>query len=127
MKHLKTGKKFSRKKDQRQAMLRILTGELLMRKKIKTTEVKAKEVKRLIDKIAGKIKLAAKGEKISNLAALRSLKAELPRNINSQKFIELGSLFGRRQSGFARVTKLGPRKSDGARMAVLELVEDSKK
>ena len=73
MKHKKSGRKFSREKDQREAMLKIMLGDLLLKKRITTTLAKAKELKMIAEKIIGRTK---KPE------SLRQLKSKLPRNID---------------------------------------------
>jgi large subunit ribosomal protein L17 len=127
MKHLKQGRKFGRTKDKRNAMLRILLGDLLIKEKITTTEAKAKELKRISEKIISKAKLAKASNKFVRLAALRSVLSVLPKNINVKKIEEIGKYFSNRDGGYTRVIKLPQRKSDGAKMAIIEFVKDNKK
>lgn len=124
MKHLKKGRKFGRKKDQRQAMLRNLLGELLIRQKITTTEAKAKEIKGIAEKIINNSKKSLVKEKDARVAALRYLAARLPKNMTVKKIEEIAKSFSSRKSGYVRITKAGQRKSDGARTAIIELIKD---
>jgi large subunit ribosomal protein L17 len=124
MKHLKQGRKFSRKKDQRKAMLKTMLGSFLMRGKITTTEAKAKELKRISDSLIHKCKQAVSlEEKRDNLAAIRFLSAHLPKNIKSEQIKKIAERFATRKSGFSRVIKKGSRRSDSAKMASIEMVE----
>jgi len=130
MKHLKKGRKFGRKKKQREALLKILMGELFLKGRIKTTEAKAKELKILADEVCGKIKrsLSKKekgGREISSV--LRQIKAIFPKNIESRLLFEISeSLPEGRGGGFVRVTKIGSRRSDSAKMALVEIIKQEK-
>lgn len=116
MKKRKIGRKFSRKKDQRKALLRNLASSLILHEKIKTTEAKAKETKRVVEKFITT-------SKKQTLAARRALLASLPKKTVQKLMEELAKRYEKRQGGYTRVIKLGPRKSDGAKMAIIELVE----
>lgn len=92
-----------------------------MREKIETTEAKAKEAKGKIDKIittAKKIKIDSK-----KLSAIRALKMELPEQAAKKLSGKFLDKFSGRSSGYTRVIKLNPRKSDGARIAIIEFVD----
>ncbi|HEX8973884.1 MAG TPA: 50S ribosomal protein L17 [Patescibacteria group bacterium] len=121
MKHLVKGRKFSRVKKQRTALLKTLLGSLIVKEKITTTEAKAKELKPAIDKIITKVKKMSKDE-TKKVAILRDLRKELPLVAVKKLSGEFSKKFADRQSGFTRVVKIGQRKSDGAEMAVIEFV-----
>jgi len=116
MRKLKSGKKFSRKRDQRRALLKSLARALFLREKIKTTEAKAKELSRFAQKI---ISRAKKGD----LASRRILRRYFEREIVKKLIEEIAPKYKERKGGYTRVIKLGPRKSDGAKMAIIELVK----
>ncbi len=123
MKHRKYGRKFGRVKKQREAMLRTMLGSFLARERMKTTEAKAKELKVLTEKIIGAAKkISGPGGK-KNPAKIKLLKSRLPRNVKTETLEKIAEKFTNRQSGFTRVIKLGQRRSDGAKMAVIELVK----
>jgi large subunit ribosomal protein L17 len=124
MKHLKKGRKLGRKKGPREAMLKMLVGELLNRGKITTTEAKAKELKGITEKIIGRAKLVLSQDKNVSLSALRFVMAHVPKNVTPGKIKELAKNFSERKSGYIRVLKFRQRKSDGAKMAVIELIKD---
>lgn len=99
-----------------------LLGSLIMHGKIKTTEAKAKEIKGRIDKIITKAKKAAVEAK--KVAVLRDLKREINEAAAKKLTGELIGKFAKRNSGYARIIKLGSRKSDNSKMAMIELIED---
>ena len=116
MKKRKKGRKLSRTKDQRNALLRGLSRSLLLHKKIKTTEAKAKEVSGFVEKLITKAK---KGDLASRRLLLRLFSPRLVKKMVE----EIALQYKNRKGGYTRVIKLGPRKSDGAKMAIIELVE----
>ncbi|PJA88518.1 MAG: 50S ribosomal protein L17 [Candidatus Moranbacteria bacterium CG_4_9_14_3_um_filter_36_9] len=120
MQHLRKKRKFRREINQRNALIKSLFDGLVLHEKIKTTEAKAKEIHSLIDKIINRAKEAQKKEK--KVATIRLLSKVLNKSTVkklSGKFIEK---FNERKSGYTRVIKLSPRKSDNARMAIIEFV-----
>jgi large subunit ribosomal protein L17 len=120
MKHLKKGRKFGRVKNQREAMLKTMLGSLIMEEKIGTTLAKAKEMKIMIDKIINKAKkVNIAGKKV---AIIRELNNQLPAKAVKKITGEFLGRFAERGSGYTRVIKLHPRKSDAAAMAVIEFV-----
>jgi len=116
MKKLKQGRKFSRKKDQRKALLRLLASALFQNEKIKTTEAKAKEVSGFAEKY---ITRAKKGD----LASRRLLLKYFPKKIVKKMIDEIGPRYKKRNGGYTRIIKLGARKSDSAKIAIIELVK----
>jgi large subunit ribosomal protein L17 len=116
MKKRKKGRKLSRKRDQRRALLKSLARELFLREKIKTTEAKAKELRSFAEKFIERAK-----EK--NLSNLRYLKRFFGKDVVKKLFEEIGPRYGERKGGYTRIIKLGPRKSDGAEMAIIELIK----
>jgi len=129
MKHLKKGRKFGRENKQREALFKILAGELFLRGKIRTTEAKAKELKIIADKICGKLKNTfpeAGGKKAENLAALRQVAAFFPKSIRPKLLLEIAQNLPRKKCGFVRIIKIGRRLSDSAKMALIEIIQEKK-
>ena len=121
MRHLKHGRKLGRVKNQRKALFKTLLGSFVMREKIETTEAKAKEAKSKIDKV---INLAKRGKSDSaKTLVIRELKKILPEQAAKKLSGDFLSKFSGRNSGYARVIKLNPRKSDGAKIAIIEFVD----
>jgi len=116
MRHLKKGRKFHRSRDQRRALLKGLARELFLRGKIKTTESRAKELRSFAERL---ITQAKKG----NLAARRYLLRFLAKNIVKKLMEEIAPRYRGRKGGYTRIVKLGPRKSDGAKMVQIELIK----
>lgn len=115
MKKRKKGRKLSRKKDRRKALLKILAGEFFLREKIKTTLAKAKELSSFAEK---RITIA----KIGDLNSQRSLARYFSKPIVKKLIKEIGPRYKDRSGGCVRIVKLGQRKSDGAKMAIIELI-----
>ncbi|QQS61411.1 MAG: 50S ribosomal protein L17 [Candidatus Moraniibacteriota bacterium] len=122
MKHRSQGRKFGRVRSQRRALLKTLMGSLIQRERIVTTEAKAKEIKARIDRVVTIAKKISDPER--KVAILRLLASRLPK-MAVEKFADddFRKRFEIRTSGFTRVTKLPARKSDSAKMAVVEFVD----
>ena len=116
MKKLKKGRKFSREKDQKNALMNSLAREFFVRGKIKTTEAKARESLPIVEKI---ITRAKKGDLNSKRILLKNFDINLVKKIVENIAPKYKNING----GYARVIKLGQRKSDGAKMAFLELIK----
>lgn len=116
MRKRKKGRKLSRKRDQRKALLRSLAAALILKEKIRTTEARAKEFSGLVEKFITKAK---KG----NLASRRLLAKFLPEKIVKKLITEIAPSYRERRGGYTRIIKLSPRKSDGSKMAIIELVK----
>ena len=110
------GRILSRPKDQRKALLKLLAANLFLHGKIKTTEAKAKEMRIITEKLISK----AKDNKV---LTRRFLAYYLPASIVKKVIEEIAPSYLNRSGGYTRIIKLGQRKSDGARMAIIELVK----
>lgn len=115
MRKRKKGKKFGRVREQRKALMRGLASSLILHRKIKTTETKAKELRRFIEPLVTKAK-------IGDLNKRRQVRKYLSDSITQKLFNDLGPSYKDRPGGYTRITKLPPRESDGARMAQIEFV-----
>ena len=100
----------------RNALFRNLVTELLDHGKIETTEVKAKEVRMLAEKL---ITLGKQGD----LHARREVaKVIADKAVVKKLFDEIATRYTERNGGYTRIVKLGPRRGDAAPMAIVELV-----
>ncbi len=109
-------RKFGRTTDQRRAMMRNLTLSVLRYERVKTTEAKAKEIRRFVDRM---INLA----KLGTLEARRRATSWLPEPVIVEKlFDDLAKRYPDRRSGYLRTTHLPRRVGDSARLMLLELV-----
>ena len=109
-------RKLGRPTDHRKAMLRNLVTSLLRSGRIETTTTRAKETKRMADKM---ITLAKRGDLHARRQALAYIYDE---DVVTKLFEELAPKYATRNGGYTRVMKVGPRRGDGAEIAILELV-----
>jgi len=116
MRKRKKGRKFCRERDQRKALFKSLITNLFLNERIKTTESKAKEISRFAEKYITKAKNM-------NLATRRLLLKDLSSNAVKKLEKEIGPRYKERKGGYSRIIKTGPRKSDGARIAIIELIK----
>ncbi|SCG84074.1 50S ribosomal protein L17 [Proteiniborus sp. DW1] len=109
-------RKLGRPTDHRKAMLRNLVTSLLRNGKIETTETRAKETKRMAEKM---ITLAKRGD----LHARRQVLAYVyDETVVKNLFDEIAPKYADRNGGYTRILKLGPRRGDAAEIVILELV-----
>ncbi len=117
MRHGFIGRKLNRPTDERRAMLRNLMGSLLRYEKITTTEARAKELRRHIERL---ITTARRGDLHSRRLAL----ATLPDPPAVAKLFDMvAPRFRDRPGGYTRITRVGRRKGDGAMLALIELLD----
>lgn len=116
MRHKIKQKKFGRKKDQRKALLNGLAANLILKEKITTTELKAKQLRPYVEK------LITKGKKPS-LANTRYLSSLLPDKARKKLIKQIGPQFNNRKGGYTRIVKKGARLGDAAKMAIIEFVK----
>jgi ribosomal protein L17 len=116
-------RKLGRTADHRKALLRNMATDVIMHGKIETTEMKAKELRSVVD---GLVTLAKRGD----LHARRQA-ASYVRNVTDKKtgktavqvlFDEIGPKYVDRNGGYTRVIKTGYRRGDNAPLAIIELV-----
>ena len=103
--------------DHRRSLLRNSVTSLLAHEKITTPETRAKEIKRLADRL---ITLGKKGDLHSRRQALAYLTDEA---VVRKVFDELAARYDDRPGGYTRIIKSGFRRGDGAPMAIIELVK----
>lgn len=109
-------RKLGRPTDHRKAMLRNLVTSLLRNGKIETTETRAKETKRMAEKM---ITLAKRGD----LHARRQVLAYVyDETVVKNLFDDIAPKYADRNGGYTRILKLGPRRGDAAEIVILELV-----
>lgn len=121
MKHRHSSRVLSRGRNQRRALIKTLLGSLIMRERITTTEAKAKEIKNFIDQVVNKAKVG-RNDTVRRVAMIRELDGVLPEMARKKLLGDFSARFDGRTSGYTRVVKLDPRKSDSARMAIIEFV-----
>jgi large subunit ribosomal protein L17 len=117
MRHNNAGRKLGRSSSHRSAMLTNMVVSLLEHERIETTLPKAKEVRRVAEKV---ITLGKTNTIHSRQLAFRVVKNE---TIVKKVFDVLGPRFATRPGGYTRILKTGNRHGDNAEMSILELVE----
>lgn len=144
MRHKKAGRQFGRDTSSRRAMLRNLAANLITHERIETTDAKAKELRRVAERLISKAKRLGKvaytphteltpGDRAKRLHAVRLVSAFVPRfgvdakgdkiDIVEKIMTSLAKRFEERPGGYTRITKLGPRRGDGAPLSIIELVD----
>ncbi len=116
MRHRKAGIKLNRTSSHRNAMFRNMVTSLFKYEKIKTTDVKAKEVRRWADKL---ITLAKRGGLHARRQALSIIREKA---VVHKLFEEASQKFGSVSGGYTRVVKMGFRSGDAASVSLVELV-----
>jgi large subunit ribosomal protein L17 len=148
MRHKKAGRQFGRNTSHRKAMFRALTANLVANERIETTDAKAKELRRVAERLITKAirlgpaaytpqaelgaadkakRLAAQqrvGQFLRRFATVTQAGGE-PRKIDliEKVFLDLARRFRDRPGGYTRIVKLGRRRGDNAPMSLIEFVE----
>ena len=118
MRHRVAHRKLGRTTPHRIALLRNLATALFERERIRTTLMKAKELRPYAEKL---ITLAKRDD--DRLSARRQVARDIKDPVIVRKlFDSLGARFSTRPGGYTRILRLGPRRGDGAEMAILELL-----
>lgn len=116
MRHRKSGIKLNRTSSHRQAMFRNMVTSLFKYDRIRTTDAKAKELRRWADRI---ITLAKKGDLHSRRLALAIVREK---DVVHKLFEKVQERFGSINGGYTRIVKLGRRPGDAASISLIELV-----
>ena len=148
MRHKNSGRKFDRNTSSRKSMFRNLTANLVLNERIETTEAKAKELRRVAERLITKaIRLGEVSytpqEKLSEvdkgkrLATKRLISAFLPRwgtlvekggetkkvDLVEKLMLDLAKRFAKRPGGYTRTIKMGQRRGDNAPLVFIEFVD----
>ncbi|MBB6624972.1 50S ribosomal protein L17 [Clostridium gasigenes] len=109
-------RKLGRATDQRRAMLRSLVTSFLKHGKMQTTDTRAKETRKIAEKM---ITLAKRGDLHARRQVLAFVQEEA---VVQNLFDNIAPKYAERNGGYTRMYKTGPRRGDGAEMVILELV-----
>lgn len=101
-------------------MLSNLVTSLFTSESLTTTIAKAKEAKRVADRM---ISFAKRGDLASRRMVLRTVRKK---SVVGRLFEDIAPRYAEREGGYTRIVRLGPRKGDCAEMAILELVASEK-
>jgi large subunit ribosomal protein L17 len=150
MRHLNAGRKFGRNSSHRRAMFRNLAANLIAHERIETTDQKAKELRRVAERLITKAMRLGDvaftknedlkpADRAKRLHAERLVGAFIPRfgtkldggetkkiDLVEKVFLDLAKRFQGRPGGYTRIVKLGPRRGDAAQMSLIEFVGELK-
>ena len=115
-------RKLGRDNKHRRSMLSTLTKEVIMNESITTTETRAKEARKFVDKM---ITYGKKGDLVSRRKALAFLNNDS--KIVDKIFNDLAKRYEKRNGGYTQILKLGERRGDDSLMVILKLVEEKAK
>lgn len=118
MRHNHTGRQLGRNASHRKAMFRNMVTSLFEHGKISTTDAKAKELRKIADKL---ITLGKRGDLHARRRALSYVRS---REIVAKLFDEIAPQFADRPGGYTRIIKLGYRRGDSASICLIELVTE---
>jgi len=118
MRHRKVSRKLGRDTEHHEATLRNMVTDLFKHGKVTTTLAKAKELRRVADKM---ITLAKRGDLASRRRALAFIR---DKSVVKKLFNQLREKYLDRAGGYTRIIKVGPRRGDASFMAIVELVEE---
>jgi large subunit ribosomal protein L17 len=150
MRHKNSGRKFDRNTSSRRAMLRNLTANLILHERIETTDAKAKELRRVAERLITKARRLgdvaftphadlSPADRARRLAASRLIAAYIPRfgvrveaggvttrvDLVEKVLLNLAKRYAARPGGYTRIVKFGPRRGDGAPISLVELIGDA--
>ncbi len=117
MKHRMGFKRLGRNRSHRIALYKAMATALFKYERIRTTEVKAKEMRRVVERMISR----ARRDTVANRRLIaRSIQDKA---VLAKLFKDIGPRFASRPGGYTRILKLGPRYGDASEMVLLELVE----
>ena len=149
MRHRKAGRQFGRNTSHRRAMLRALAANLIAHERIETTDAKAKELRRVAERLITKAKhlgpvaytphdqlsvadrarrqasQAQVGKFLRRFAVIHTGEESRTVDLIEKVFVELAKRFQRRPGGYTRIVKVGRRRGDNAPMVIIELLQES--
>jgi large subunit ribosomal protein L17 len=121
MYHGKAGRKLGRTSSHKEAMLRNMVTSLIQHERIRTTDAKAKELRKLAEK------MVTLGKKGSLHARRQALAVVRDKSMVSKLFGELAERYKERAGGYTRIVKAGYRYGDNAPISIIEFISDEKK
>jgi large subunit ribosomal protein L17 len=127
MRHKIKGYRLNRSSGHRTAMRRTMIRQLLENERMKTTLPKAKSIQAETEKLITLARNNQDVDEIKIMNARRQAVAKLgngSRDVVQKLFNDIAPRYADRNGGYTRILKLGPRRSDGAEMALIELIEE---
>src|SRR5580693_465639 len=149
MRHKNAGRKFDRNTSSRRAMFRNLAANLILHEHIETTDAKAKELRRVAERLITKARRLGPvaytpqaqlslADRARRLAATRAIGAYIPRfgvrvetggattriDLVEKIMLDLAKRYATRPGGYTRIVKFGPRRGDNAPISLIEFIGD---
>ena len=121
MRHLNQGRKLNRTSAHRKSLFRNLVLALVKHERIKTTDAKAKELRRYADRM---VTLGKRGDLAARRLAFAFMQS---RDAVKKLFSEIAPRFKERNGGYTRVVKFGVRRGDAAPLSIIEFTDFSEK
>ena len=118
MRHNKSGKRLGRNTPHRTAMLRNMVTSLFDHEKITTTDARAKELRKVVDRM---ITLGKRGDLHARRQVLSVIRDQ---QIVAKLFDQIGPRYKDRPGGYTRIIKIGSRLGDNAPQSIIALVEE---
>jgi large subunit ribosomal protein L17 len=118
MRHMKSGKRLGRNTSHRKAMMRNMVTSFFDHEKITTTDVRAKELRKMAEKL---ITIALRGDLHSRRLVMQVVR---DKKVVAKLFDTIAPRYTERPGGYTRIIKLGHRSGDNASLSVIELVEE---
>ncbi len=149
MRHKNSGRQFGRNSSHRRAMLRALTANLIAHERIETTDAKAKELRRVAERVITKARRLGEiaytpndqlslADRARRHAAQKEVAKFLQRfavvdkgdeynkiDLVEKVFVELAKRYAGRPGGYTRIIKVGNRRGDNAPISIIELVGEA--
>ena len=120
MRHQKRGRKLNRTASHRKALYSNLASSLVLHKKIKTTDPKAKELRSFVDRL---VTYAKKGNVHGRRLIRKNIKGKLSKSVANILIHEIAPVYQDRNGGYTRIIKLNHRKNDNASVSLIEFVD----
>ena len=117
MRHRKQGRALSRNPSHRRAMLANMATSVLEQERVQTTTAKAKEVRRLVERL---ITFGKRNDLHARRQAVRVIRN---RSVVAKLFGTLADRYADRAGGYTRIIHIGHRQGDAAEMSILELID----
>ena len=120
MRHGKKGRKLNRTASHRKALKSNLAASLVIHKRIRTTNAKAKELRGFVERL---VTYAKRGDVHGRRLIIQKINGQLGKKIANILIHEIAPEFENRQGGYTRIIKLNNRKNDNAPVSIIEFVD----
>ena len=120
MRHGKKGRKLNRTASHRKSLMSNLAASLVIHKRIRTTDAKAKEVKGFVERL---VTYAKRGDVHGRRLIMQKINGILGKKIANILIHDIAPVYEDRQGGYTRIIKLNNRKNDNASVSLIEFID----